>query len=121
MAKADASDFELEAKRKEDSSWHPCQVFFSADSSTSSGLTVNFGSQFEEEVIFSEEEALARLRFRSSPLQGDDCSHIKEGDHVLASLKTQSKSLFFDCEVEKFEAHLKSLDTPKGGSSPYII
>ncbi|KAI3936457.1 hypothetical protein MKW92_048203 [Papaver armeniacum] len=101
MDKADASDFELEAKRKEDSSWHPCQVFFSADSSTSSGLIVNFGSQFEEEVIFSEEEALERLRFRSSPLQGDDCSHIKEGDHVLASLKTQSKSLFFDCEVEK--------------------
>ncbi|KAI3897875.1 hypothetical protein MKX03_007093 [Papaver bracteatum] len=101
MDKADASDFELEAKRKEDSSWHPCQVFFSADSSTSSGLIVNFGSQFEEEVIFSEEEALSCLRFRSSPLQGDDCSHIKEGDHVLASLKTQSKSLFFDCEVEK--------------------
>ncbi|KAI3937917.1 hypothetical protein MKX01_027844, partial [Papaver californicum] len=57
--------------------------------------------QFEEDVIYSEEEALARLRFRSSPLQGDDCSHNKEGDHVLASLKTQSKSLFFDCQVEK--------------------
>ncbi|OVA18324.1 hypothetical protein BVC80_1835g762 [Macleaya cordata] len=98
MAKTVADDLlELEAMRKEDSSWHPCQVSFSSDT----GLIVDFGSQYSEDVLFTEEEALARLRFCSHTLQGDDCFHIKEGDHVLAIPKTQSKRLFFDAEVEK--------------------
>ncbi|KAK9290883.1 hypothetical protein L1049_009062 [Liquidambar formosana] len=99
MASAIAEDaVELEAMRKEDSSWHPCQVSLS---STGVGLVVDFGSQDLEDMILNNEEALTRIRIRSVPLQGDDCSRIDEGEHVLATDKSQFKSLFFDAEVEK--------------------
>uniref|UniRef100_A0A5B7B8A9 SAWADEE domain-containing protein n=1 Tax=Davidia involucrata TaxID=16924 RepID=A0A5B7B8A9_DAVIN len=89
---------ELEAMRKEDSSWHPCQVSLS---SSGVGLIVDYGSNDSEDIIMNKEEAFMRLRIRSVPLQGDDCSHIQQGEHVLATEKSQSKSLFFDAEVEK--------------------
>ncbi|KAA8516446.1 hypothetical protein F0562_016739 [Nyssa sinensis] len=89
---------ELEAMRKEDSSWHPCQVSLS---SCGVGLIVNYGSNDSEDIIVNEDEAFMRLRIRSVPLQGDDCSHIQQGEHVLATQKSQSRSLFFDAEVEK--------------------
>ncbi|XP_059667810.1 uncharacterized protein LOC132313150 [Cornus florida] len=87
---------ELEFMRREDSSWHPCHVSLS-----SSGLIVDYGGNDSEDMIVDKEEAFARLRVRSVPLQGDDCSFIQEGEHVLANQKSQSKNLFFDAEVEK--------------------
>ncbi|KAF9596301.1 hypothetical protein IFM89_008827 [Coptis chinensis] len=92
---------ELEAMRKEDSSWHPCRVSLSSDTSTNFGLLVDFGGQVCEEVIFTEEEAQGRIRLRSTPLQGDECLHIKVGEHVLASQETQFGILFYDAKVEK--------------------
>ncbi|XP_057970227.1 uncharacterized protein LOC131159375 isoform X1 [Malania oleifera] len=89
---------ELEAMREEDSSWHPCRVSLS---STGVGLVVDFGDQEPENMILDKEEELSCLRFRSVPLQGGDCSHIKEGDRVLASHKSHYKTLFLDAEVEK--------------------
>ncbi|XP_010259952.1 PREDICTED: uncharacterized protein LOC104599208 [Nelumbo nucifera] len=91
----------LEAMRKEDSSWHPSVVSLSSDTSTGVGLIVSFGSQDPEDIIFTEEEALRRIRFRSIPLRGDDCTHIKEGEPVLAAHRTRFRSLFFDAKVEK--------------------
>ncbi|KAL5710914.1 hypothetical protein ACHQM5_021423 [Ranunculus cassubicifolius] len=92
---------ELEAMRKEDFSWHPCKISLSSDTSSRSGLIVDFGSGDSNKVIFTKEEALTRLRIRSAPLQGDDCSCIKKGEHVLASQQTESGNLFFDAEVDK--------------------
>ncbi|KAL6336744.1 hypothetical protein AAG906_036058 [Vitis piasezkii] len=89
---------ELEAMRKDDSSWHPCRVSLS---STGFGLIVDFGSQDLEDIISNEEEALARLRIRSVPLQGEDCSLIEEGERVLATHKSHFKTLSFDAMVEK--------------------
>ncbi|XP_077213162.1 uncharacterized protein LOC143848176 isoform X2 [Tasmannia lanceolata] len=97
------ASIELEAKRKEDHSWawHPCQVSLSSGTSSGSHIIVDFGSSNSEDVISSKEEALARLRVRSTPLQDGECFHIKEGDHILAMHKTRFRSLFFDAEVEK--------------------
>ncbi|RVW33786.1 hypothetical protein CK203_074812 [Vitis vinifera] len=93
---------ELEAMRKDDSSWHPCRVSLS---STGFGLIVDFGSQDLEDIISNEEEALARLRIRSVPLQGEDCSLIEEGERVLATHKSHFKTLSFDAMVEKEMSH----------------
>lgn len=92
---------ELEAMSKKDSSWRPCQVSLSSDTSTSFGLTVDLGSQDSEQVLVTKEEALKRLRIRSVPLHGDECFNIKEGERLLAGRETQSESLFFDAEVKK--------------------
>ncbi|XP_031104262.1 uncharacterized protein LOC116007665 isoform X2 [Ipomoea triloba] len=89
---------ELEVMREDDFSWHPCQVSISPNGN---GLVIKYGDDCLEDLIEDKEVALARLRIRSSPLQGSDCSLVKEGDHVLATKKSQLKSLFFDAEVEK--------------------
>ncbi|XP_062166480.1 uncharacterized protein LOC133872864 isoform X2 [Alnus glutinosa] len=89
---------EMEALRKEDSSWHLCRVSFR---SAEHGLLIEFGSQDLEDMLLHDEEALTCLRFRSTPLQGDDCTHIKEGECVLATHKSQFKSNFYDAKVEK--------------------
>ena len=72
-------------------------------SSTGFGLIIDFGSQALEDIfiISNEEEALARLRIRSIPLQGEDCSLIEEGERVLATHKSQFKTLSFDAMVAK--------------------
>ncbi|KAK6942943.1 SAWADEE domain [Dillenia turbinata] len=93
-----ALELELEAMRKEDFSWHPCQVSLSPDGL---GLLIDFGSEESEDMISNKEEVLKRIRIRSLPLQGDDCLQINEGDHVLANYKSQYKGLFFDAKVEK--------------------
>ncbi|XP_008784516.1 uncharacterized protein LOC103703443 isoform X2 [Phoenix dactylifera] len=64
-------------------------------------IIVEFESCNEEDIISSREDALARLRFRSIPLQDGECSHIKEGECVLAMRKGQTRSLFFDAVIEK--------------------
>lgn len=51
-------------------------------------------------MVLNKDEALMRLRFRSAPLQGDDCSHI-QGKHVLCIHKSPFKSHFYDAKVEK--------------------
>ncbi|MBA0713463.1 hypothetical protein Golax_012497 [Gossypium laxum] len=91
---------ELEAKRKVESSWHPCIVSLS---SSGDSLIVNFGSQELKDMMLNKEEVLARLRFRSMPLQVDDCCHIEEGERVLVNTKLQSKDFFYDAEVEKVD------------------
>ncbi|KAK6943672.1 SAWADEE domain [Dillenia turbinata] len=93
-----ALELELEAMRKEDSSWHPCQVSLSSDGL---GLLIDFGSGESEDMILNKEEVLKRIRIRSLPLQANDCLQINEGDHVLANYKWQYKGLFFDAKVEK--------------------
>ncbi|GAB4833779.1 hypothetical protein Ancab_032028 [Ancistrocladus abbreviatus] len=94
---AQQREVELEAMRREDSSWHPCQISLSS----CGGLIVGFKGPELEEVILNKEEAFARLRVRSVPLKGDDCCRIQEGEHVLAALKSKSETLFFDAVVEK--------------------
>ncbi|KAK3038543.1 hypothetical protein RJ639_029343 [Escallonia herrerae] len=89
---------ELEAMRKHDSSWHPCRVSLSP---SGIGLIIDYGTNDMEDIIVNREEAVRRIRIRSLPLRGDDCSRIEQGEHVLATQKSESKSLFFDAEVEK--------------------
>ncbi|GMY14569.1 hypothetical protein FCV25MIE_09808 [Fagus crenata] len=89
---------ELEAMSKDDSSWHPCRVSFS---SAEDGLIIEFESPELEDMLLQDEEDLTCLRFRSTPLQGDDCMLIEEGEHVLATHKPQSKRHFYDAKVEK--------------------
>ncbi|TYG54414.1 hypothetical protein ES288_D09G187700v1 [Gossypium darwinii] len=91
---------ELEAKRKEESSWHPCIVSLG---SSGDSLIVNFASQDLKDMMLNKDEVLARLRFRSMPLQVDDCCHIEEGERVLVNTKLQSKDFFYDAEVEKVD------------------
>ncbi|KAK9010196.1 hypothetical protein V6N11_036709 [Hibiscus sabdariffa] len=91
---------ELEAKRKQDSSWHPCRVSLS-DSGES--LVVDFGSHELEDMLLKKEEVIVRLRFRSMLLRVDDCCHIEEGVRVLVNHKLHSKNLFHDAAVEKVE------------------
>ncbi|XP_034695031.1 uncharacterized protein LOC117921285 isoform X1 [Vitis riparia] len=80
-------------------SWKPCAK------TTPPGTHVespsDFGSQDLEDIISNEEEALARLRIRSVPLQGEDCLLIEEGERVLATHKSHFKTLSFDAMVEK--------------------
>ncbi|KAK3031714.1 hypothetical protein RJ639_035300 [Escallonia herrerae] len=89
---------ELEAMRKHDSSWHPCRVSLSP---SGIGLIVDYGTNDMEDIIVNRKEAVRHIRIRSLPLQSDDCSRIEQGEHVLATQKSESKSLFFDAEVEK--------------------
>ncbi|GMI96506.1 hypothetical protein HRI_003319900 [Hibiscus trionum] len=91
---------ELEAKRKADSSWHPCRVSLSYSGES---LVVNFGSHELEDMLLEKEEVIIRLRFRSMPLQVGDCCRIGEGARVLVNHKFQSKNLFLDAAVEKVE------------------
>ncbi|EHA8591405.1 hypothetical protein COCNU_scaffold051046G000020 [Cocos nucifera] len=91
---------ELEAMRKEDGSWHPSRVSLRSNDAASF-INVEFESCNEEDIISTREDALARLRFRSIPLQDGECSHIKEGECVLAMRKGQTRSLFFDAVIEK--------------------
>ncbi|KAK8961304.1 hypothetical protein KSP40_PGU022125 [Platanthera guangdongensis] len=90
---------ELEAMRKDDCSWRPCCISLSSDD-PNVGIIVDFGNG-DEDLLYNKEDALSRLRFRSTPLQGDECTNIKEGDHVLALQKAQSKSLFVDATIEQ--------------------
>ena len=76
-------------------------------SSAEDGLLIEFGSQDLEDMLLHDKEALTRLRFRSTPLQSDDCTHIEEGERVLATNKSQFKSNFYDAKVEK--VHILSL------------
>lgn len=80
------------------------EVCFLYDSPTECGLIIEFESQDFENMLLHDEEALECLRFRSVPLQGDDCSRIKEGEHVLAAHKSQFRSCFYDAKVEKVHA-----------------
>ncbi|KAK8961460.1 hypothetical protein KSP40_PGU009007 [Platanthera guangdongensis] len=115
---------ELEAMRKDDCSWRPCCIslrflpifHFALDFSNSPLLIDELLSESElskctiyvlgfgngdEDLLYNKEDALSRLRFRSTPLQGDECTNIKEGDCVLALQKAQSKSLFVDATIEQ--------------------
>lgn len=69
-------------------------------SSTGDSLIVEFGRQELEDMVLNKDEALSRLRFRSTPLEGNDCAHI-EGEKVLAINKSQFKSHLCDAKVEK--------------------
>ncbi|PKA61892.1 hypothetical protein AXF42_Ash008724 [Apostasia shenzhenica] len=89
---------ELESMRENDCSWRPCRISL-RPSSSRTGIIVDFGSGAEDEFIYDQKDALSRLRFRSVPLQSDDCVHIKEGEHVLALQKTRFKSLFYDATI----------------------
>ncbi|KAI0498291.1 hypothetical protein KFK09_021532 [Dendrobium nobile] len=100
MTATKLDSMELEAMRKEDSSWHPCRISLSSGD-PNTGIVVDFGTDEEEDVICNTEDALSRLRFRSTPLQGDECTNIKEGERVLALQKTKSKSLFIDATIEE--------------------
>ncbi|TYI65732.1 hypothetical protein E1A91_D09G177100v1 [Gossypium mustelinum] len=72
-------------------------------SSSGDSLIVNFASQELKDMMLNKDEVLARLRFRSMPLQVDDCCHIEEGERVLVNTKLQSKDFFYDAEVEKVD------------------
>lgn len=52
-------------------------------------------------MITDKQEILARIRVRSTPLQGDDCSSIRQGDHVLATESQQADGSFYDARLEK--------------------
>ncbi|KAG1371676.1 hypothetical protein COCNU_16G007700 [Cocos nucifera] len=100
MAAMSAESMELEAMRKEDGSWHPCRVSLSSNDANSV-IAVQFESCNQEDIISDREDALARLRFRSTPLEYGECSHIKEGECVLVMHKGRTTSLFFDAVIEK--------------------
>lgn len=88
----------LEAMRKDGLSWHPCQVSLC---SRGLQLVVLYGNNNLEEMITDEKEIHARIRVRSTPLQGDDCSSIRQGDHVLATPNSHVNDVFYDAQVEK--------------------
>ncbi|XP_072976453.1 uncharacterized protein [Typha angustifolia] len=76
-------------------------VDFVSSSSATLGVILDFVNCNEEDIISTREDALARLRFRSTPLQGTKCSEMKEGELVLAMHEGQSRILFYDAVVEK--------------------
>ncbi|KAJ8754055.1 hypothetical protein K2173_001953 [Erythroxylum novogranatense] len=76
-------------------------LYSSSYRSTGDGLVVHFESSVSGVVLLKKDEVLTCLRFRSVPLQGDECSCIKEGDHVLASRDTGLDNLFCDAKVKK--------------------
>ncbi|KNA22667.1 hypothetical protein SOVF_031150 [Spinacia oleracea] len=94
---AESCEVQLEAKRKADGSWHPCQVSLCSGG----GLSVKFEGQVSEDMMLGVEDALACLRVRSVPLQGDDCCYIEEGKHVLAAREKNYQKLFLDAVVQK--------------------
>ncbi|XP_020273115.1 uncharacterized protein LOC109848157 isoform X2 [Asparagus officinalis] len=100
MASIDGESLEVEAKHKDNGSWQPCRVSLRS-SDSKFVINIDFDNSNEEDVISTKEDALTRLRFRSSPLKDGECSHINEGDHVLAMYKDQFKSMFFDAVIEK--------------------
>ena len=77
------------------------QFLVCSSSDSKFGIIVNFENSKEEDIISNREDALARLRFRSTPLQNGECSHVKEGDCVLATYKDQFRSMFFDAVIEE--------------------
>uniref|UniRef100_A0A7C9ELG2 SAWADEE domain-containing protein n=1 Tax=Opuntia streptacantha TaxID=393608 RepID=A0A7C9ELG2_OPUST len=89
---------ELEAKRRADGSWHPCQV-----SLRPGGLSVKLEGEDSEDIILDVDNALTCLRVRSVPLYQDDCCYIEEGTEVLAAREQNSDRLFFDAVVQKVE------------------
>ncbi|KAJ8471557.1 hypothetical protein OPV22_025900 [Ensete ventricosum] len=91
--------FDLEAKRRDDDSWHPCRVTLSSNSAVFS-ISLNFESCDEEDIISSREDLMGRLRFRSNPVQ-DNCYHLRGGEKVLVMNILQSKSSYFDAIIEK--------------------
>ncbi|CAL9105983.1 unnamed protein product [Musa textilis] len=91
--------FDLEAKRRDDDSWHPCRVTLSSNSAVF-GISLNFESCDEEDIISSREDLMGRLRFRSNSVQ-DNCSHLRGGEKVLVMNIVQSKSFYFDAVIEK--------------------
>ncbi|KAK1322008.1 hypothetical protein QJS10_CPA03g01515 [Acorus calamus] len=98
---ADASsieDFDLEVMDKNDGSWRPCTVSLDTTSYSGVNLTVDIQDSGSGNIMLKKEEALARLRFRSTPLQNNECGDIKEGDHVLAE---GSGGMFYDAKIEK--------------------
>lgn len=110
MASIDGESLELEVKHKDTGSWHPCCVSLSSGDSKV-GLVIDFKNSNEEDLISYREDALERLRFRSTPLQDDECSHIKEGDTVLAMYEDKFRKMFFDAVIEKLRTvkHSKRL------------
>lgn len=93
----ESSEVELEAKRKADGSWHPCQVSLCSGG----GLSVKFEGGISDNIILDVEDAFVCLRVRSVPLQGDDCCYIEEGKHILAACEENYQRLFFDAVVQK--------------------
>lgn len=87
-------------------SYSPISPFYWC-SSTGLGLIVQYGDSDSRETIVQKEEVLARLRVRSVPLQGNICSLVQLGDHVLASHNSHVKGLFFDAQVEEVHFGLK--------------
>lgn len=55
------------------------------------------------------QEIFARIRVRSTPLQGDDCSSIRQGEHVLAAKSSQVDGVFYDARMEKVNMHITSI------------
>ncbi|KAL0375197.1 UNVERIFIED_CONTAM: hypothetical protein Sradi_3435400 [Sesamum radiatum] len=70
-------------------------------SSEGLGLIVKYGDNIMEERITNKDGVLARVRVRSMPLQGDECSSLQRGDHVLATHHPHSKGVFCDARVEE--------------------
>ncbi|KAL8152681.1 hypothetical protein V2J09_010441 [Rumex salicifolius] len=98
---ADASrtpEVQLEALRVSDFSWHSCQVSLS---SSSGSLVVHFDRLDLEDDIQNVKELYARVRVRSIPLEGDDCQHIQEGEHVLAASISNYNFLFIDAMIQE--------------------
>ncbi|KAJ8435003.1 hypothetical protein Cgig2_027846 [Carnegiea gigantea] len=89
-------EVKLEAKRRADGSWHPCQVSLRAGA-----LFVKLEGEDSEDIIVDVEDALTCLRVRSVPLYQDDCCYIEEGRKVLAAREQNSGRFFFDAVVEK--------------------
>lgn len=59
------------------------------------------GSCGMEDIVLTREDMIEHLRFRSKPLKEGDCSHLKQGEKVLAMNNEQSESLYFDAIIEK--------------------
>lgn len=60
-----------------------------------------YGDNDLEEMITDKREIFARIRVRSTPLQGENCSSIRQGEHVLATQSSHVKGVFYDARVEK--------------------
>ncbi|KAL3628618.1 hypothetical protein CASFOL_027664 [Castilleja foliolosa] len=89
---------ELEAMRKGNFSWHPCHVSLC---SRGLGLIVEYEDNHYGEVIAEKDEILTRIRVRSTPLQGYDCSSLRQGNRVLAAQSSDVKGVYCDALVEK--------------------
>nr|XP_043621106.1 uncharacterized protein LOC122592853 [Erigeron canadensis] len=98
MAADSIEELELEAMKIDDCSWHPCQVYFSPNGVS---LVIEFENNGFQDILVSEKEALTRIRVRSLPLQDDDCTRVKPGEHVVVKQNSESETGSFDAEVEK--------------------